>query len=154
MELSHPQRYESVSERIVNGWMNATNWIKLKAPQCQWCAWQKATTNKHGPEVFVLWSSCIHDSSVQCCFTFTETVGTTPDWGRGAQDGHLNFHTAPELWLVQVQCYFPSTATTGTMRDNRRATSTVTQLLSAVFITHTAMAECCIHDTPGWVLYS
>ena len=28
---------------------------------------------------------------VQCCFRFTETV-------RGAQDVHLDFHTAPELW--------------------------------------------------------
>jgi len=29
-------------------------------------------------------------SSVQCCFTYGE--------GRGAQDGHLDFYTAPELW--------------------------------------------------------
>ena len=29
-----------------------------------------------------------------CCFTSTETVGLL---GTGAQDGHLNFHTAPEL---------------------------------------------------------
>ena len=28
------------------------------------------------------------------CFTFTETVGLL---GTGAQDGHLDFHTAPEL---------------------------------------------------------
>ena len=31
---------------------------------------------------------------VQCCFTSTETVGLL---GTGAQDGHLDFHTAPEL---------------------------------------------------------
>ena len=31
---------------------------------------------------------------VECCFTFTETVGFL---GTGAQDGHLDFHTAPEL---------------------------------------------------------
>ena len=31
---------------------------------------------------------------VECCFTSTETVGLL---GTGAQDGHLNFHTAPEL---------------------------------------------------------
>ena len=24
----------------------------------------------------------------------------TDYWGRGAQDGHLDFHTAPELWLA------------------------------------------------------
>ena len=29
-----------------------------------------------------------------CCFTFTETVGLL---GTGAQDIHLDFHTAPEL---------------------------------------------------------
>ena len=32
---------------------------------------------------------------VLCCFTSTETVGLS---GTGAQDGHLDFHTAPELW--------------------------------------------------------
>ena len=29
---------------------------------------------------------------LKCCFTSTETVGME------AQDIHLNFHTAPELW--------------------------------------------------------
>ena len=29
-----------------------------------------------------------------CCFTSTETVGL---FGTGAQDGHLDFHTAPKL---------------------------------------------------------
>ena len=33
---------------------------------------------------------------VQCCFTFTETVRLIRT-GRGAQDGHLDSHTAPEL---------------------------------------------------------
>ena len=31
---------------------------------------------------------------VESCFTATETVGLL---GTGAQDGHLDFHTAPEL---------------------------------------------------------
>ena len=31
---------------------------------------------------------------LKCCFTSTETVGLL---GTGAQDGHLHFHTAPEL---------------------------------------------------------
>ena len=31
----------------------------------------------------------------QCCFTSTETIRTYQ--GRGTQDGHLDFHTAPEL---------------------------------------------------------
>ena len=30
---------------------------------------------------------------VECCFTSTETVGLL---GTGAQDGHLDFHTAPK----------------------------------------------------------
>ena len=34
-------------------------------------------------------------SWLKCCFTSTETVGFL---GTGAQDGHLDFHTAPELW--------------------------------------------------------
>ena len=33
-------------------------------------------------------------SLVECCFTSTETVGLL---GTGAQDGHLDFHTVPEL---------------------------------------------------------
>ena len=36
-----------------------------------------------------------HVSQVQCCFASTETVGLL---GTGAQDGHLDFHTAPEIW--------------------------------------------------------
>ena len=31
---------------------------------------------------------------LKCCFTSTETVGLL---GTGTQDGHLDFHTAPEL---------------------------------------------------------
>ena len=36
---------------------------------------------------------------VECRFTSTETVGLL---GTRAQDGHLDFHTAPELWNVCV----------------------------------------------------
>ena len=38
-------------------------------------------------------------SWLKCCFTSTETVGLL---GTGAQDGHLDFRTAPEL-CVTVQ---------------------------------------------------
>ena len=34
------------------------------------------------------------DGWLKCCFTSTETVGLL---GTGAQDVHLDFHTAPEL---------------------------------------------------------
>ena len=37
---------------------------------------------------------------VECCFTPTDTVGLL---GTGAQDGHLDFHTPPELW--GICCY-------------------------------------------------
>ena len=36
---------------------------------------------------------------VECCFTSTETVGLLET---DAQDGHLDFHTAPELDLSLV----------------------------------------------------
>ena len=35
---------------------------------------------------------------LKCCFTSTETLGFL---GTGAQDGNLDFHTAPELCAVQ-----------------------------------------------------
>ena len=50
---------------------------------------------------------------IECCFTSTETIGL---FGTGAQDSHLDFHTAPELCVcvcaltymrvhVQLQVY-------------------------------------------------
>ena len=39
------------------------------------------------------------DFLLKCCFTSTETVGLL---GTGAQDGHLDFHTAPELCNVKA----------------------------------------------------
>ena len=36
----------------------------------------------------------IYSRWLKCCFTSTETIGLL---GMGAQDIHLNFHTAPEL---------------------------------------------------------
>ena len=50
------------------------------------------------------WNSCWGQSgcfslfaglSVNCCFMSTETIDLL---GTGAQDGHFDFHTAPELW--------------------------------------------------------
>ena len=37
---------------------------------------------------------------LKCCFTSTETVGLL---GTGAQDGHLDFHTASELCALFVK---------------------------------------------------
>ena len=39
-----------------------------------------------------------------------ETVGLL---GTGAQDVHLDFHTAPELCILLVECCFTSTETVG-----------------------------------------
>ena len=41
---------------------------------------------------------------MSCCLTSTETIGLL---GMGAQDIHLDFHTAPELWKMgQTSCRF------------------------------------------------
>ena len=45
------------------------------------------------PWIFYFEACVIYLGSVQCCFTFTETEGLL---GTGAQDVHLDFHTAPE----------------------------------------------------------
>ena len=44
-------------------------------------------------------------SSVHCCFTSIRDHNDC--YGRGTQDSHLDFHTAPELWsrLVEVLLY-------------------------------------------------
>ena len=53
----------------------------------------------------------LRNTLVECCFTSAETVGLL---GTGAQDGHLDFHTAPELCEIhQTQCCFTSTETVG-----------------------------------------
>ena len=36
-----------------------------------------------------------HRLEIECCFMSTETVQIIRD----AQEGHLYFHTAPELWV-------------------------------------------------------
>ena len=43
---------------------------------------------------------CMEVLLLKCCFTSTETVGLL---GTGAQDVHLDFHTAPEL-CMEVGC--------------------------------------------------
>ena len=41
---------------------------------------------------------------LKCCFTSTETVGLL---GTGAQDDHLDFPTAPELWeQASTSCHY------------------------------------------------
>ena len=46
---------------------------------------------------------------LKCCFTSTETVGLL---GTGAQDVHVDFHTAPELTCVLRQLLFQQLCST------------------------------------------
>ena len=77
---------------------------------------------------------CLQNSSnvrpVECCFTSTKTVGLL---GMGAQDSHLDCHTASKLCtLLLVECCFTSTETVGLLwTEPRTATSTFTQLLNS-----------------------
>ena len=53
-------------------------------------------TSTLGLILFQIWMKnwfCV----VECCFTSTETISL---FGTGAQDGHLDFHTAPEHWKI------------------------------------------------------
>ena len=55
---------------------------------------QSADSNR-GPSAYQLGQTGSHGlSCFECCFTSTEIVGLL---GTGAQDGHLDFHAAPEL---------------------------------------------------------
>ena len=75
------------------------------------------------------------------CFTSTETAGLL---GTGAQDSHLDFHTAPELWEMVgwLKCCFTSTETVGLLgtgaQDGHLDFHTVPELcctLQRVFVT-------------------
>ena len=66
------------------------------------------TSIKNALITFVAYTSTFqcreeHDRGclVECCFTSTETVGLL---GTGAHDVHIDFHTAPELWVALSHC--------------------------------------------------
>ena len=63
--------------------------------QAQW-----SSGSAHQQQV-VVFSFPFRGELVKCCFTSTETVGLL---GTGAQDNHLDFHTAPELCRVECVC--------------------------------------------------
>ena len=73
----------------------------------------------------------------ECCFTSTETVGLL---GTGAQDGHLDSHTAPEL--CEVQFCITSTETVGLLetgaQDGHLDSHTASEL---------CQVQCCITST-------
>ena len=65
---------------------------------------------------------------LKCCYTSTETEGLL---GTGAQDSHLNFHTAPELWILNFYFYrlssilpSPRPAPKNDHKENRHPTCT------------------------------
>ena len=84
---------------------------------------------------------------VQCCFRFSETQGLLGLYK--AQDGHLDFHTVPELrndvfklnFSVALRPQRPY-GLLGT-REPRTATSTFTQLLSSGI----RRVQCCFTST-------
>ena len=52
---------------------------------------------------------------LKCCLTSTETVGLL---GTGAQDIHLDFHTAPELWLATLPSFRCCLMSSGVLRTS------------------------------------
>ena len=67
---------------------------------------------------FRMWcSSASCPSSVKWCFTSTETVGLL---GTGAQDGHLDFHTVPELCRVLLFVLHIYTSNNNSMRKTKQ----------------------------------
>ena len=79
--------------------------------------------------LFFLWAQ------FQCCFSVHRNHKDS--LGLGAQDVHLDFHTAPELWPLGYRSFsicFTSTETIRTIRYRkpRTSNSTFSQLLSSV----------------------
>ena len=98
--------------------------------------WPRHTALLYGQQVhsmappysLTLWTAstlCGHAEGEVCCFTSTETVGLL--W-TGAQDVHLDFHTAPELRGHATQsCFINSKG----RKLHLPATSPVARLLSS-----------------------
>ena len=54
----------------------------------------------------------------ECCFTSTETVGLLRT---GAQEGHLDFHTAPELcFFGRIRLFIFYRQTSGVVREQKQ----------------------------------
>ena len=70
---------------------------------------------------------------IQCCFTFTETIGTSKDGEPRTATSTFTQLLLSDLEKAKVQCCFTSIETVRSMRDGepRTATSTFTQLLSS-----------------------
>ena len=78
-------------------------------------------------------------SLLECCFTFTETVGLL---GTGAQDVRLDFHTAPQLSMSSlVECCFTFTETVGLLGTG--AQDVHLHFHTAPELSMSSLVECC-----------
>ena len=64
----------------------------LQSTSSMYCFLKKGKKSVFVTEAGVKW--LVHTPLVEGCFTSTETVGLL---GMGAQNGHLDFHTTPEV---------------------------------------------------------
>ena len=90
---------------------------------------ERGEPKRNRTEVLPLTSLTPYRRAKPAHITSTETIRR-----RGDQDGHLDFHTAPELWMTNFcSVLFTSTGTVRTIRDGgpRTATSTLAQFLSS-----------------------
>ena len=68
------------------------DWKRPNATEAMSLLYLPPKWRNRSPSVWLKAAKC---ELVECCFTSTETVGLLRT---GAHDGHLDFHTAPELW--------------------------------------------------------
>ena len=93
---------------------------------------QKLKGNRRGESFVCLFVIPLQSMGVrvQCCFTSTETIRTVrdgePKTATATSNGHLDFHTAPELFSEFSFSVALSTETTRTIRDGEPKTTTAT----------------------------
>ena len=84
-----PWSYKVSGMRRMKKKMQKGSLHNLPSPGCHRNWWLRPWTSCEEQK-----SSTVHLVMLKCCFTSTETVGLL---GTGAQDVHLDFHTAPEF---------------------------------------------------------
>ena len=108
------------------------NWCCFNGPQKPWLIWDREPRTATSTDFHTALSSDSVFKLDECCFTSTETVGLL---GPGAQDGHLDFHTTPELWqyLTGTRCLYPS--------SRHRACSDMILAVSAVSLSGVSISS-------------
>ena len=93
----------SVPSVIFNRWSDICDKpaaIRLRYTLKRICFKDDIELHVVGCRVDILGTNCDQCLSMaQCCFTSTETARLIRT---ESQNGHLDFHTAPELWLLQI----------------------------------------------------